>query len=138
MINRIKLALTSIALLFLALGVAPNAPSKKTDLSVTLRITSENPNEVLSFDAAYLVGGKSGTTQFGKYRTPYELSVSVENDFVAGMFNKTAGASSISVEIRLNRNGRKLNSIEGSGSTVVISTHRDMPGTPDNYSVNTF
>ncbi len=138
MISRITLALASAAILFLTLGIAPHAPNGKSNLIVTLRVTSEDPNEVLSFDAAYLLGGTKGKAQFGKYRTPYELSVSVENDFVAGMFNKTSGGASISVEIELDRNGTKLNSIAGSGSTVVLSTHRGMPGAPDNYAVNTF
>ena len=94
--KRIASQVAFACILFLALGLT-TFDSAPVNLSVTLRITSTNPENVLSFDAAYLLGGKTGKPQFGKYHTPYEMSISVDDQYVAGLFSKTVGDGAIDV-----------------------------------------
>ena len=112
--------------------------SEPPEINVTLRITSSIAREQIGFNAAYIVGGRTGKPQFGTFQTPYELSISASNGYVAGRFNRTKGNASLNVEIVLSQNGHTLVTMNGSGSLVVISTIHDMINSTDSYSVNAF
>jgi hypothetical protein len=138
MMHHLKSALIIVVVLMMSLGLTTSDHNKATKLNLKLRVTSTRPENVLSFDAAYLLGGRTGKPQFGKHQTPYERSISVDNEYVAGLFSKTAGDGSIKVEIVLESDGRDINRIEGSGSIVVVSTNREFSSAADNYSVSAF
>ena len=121
--HRIILGLGAALFLIMVMGFI-NHQTVPTDINVRLLVTSSSQSEI-KFNAAYVVGEKPEKSQFGTFQTPYELSVSANSGYVAGLFSKTEGNGFLEVGVEVDQNGHKLNSVGGSGSTVVVSTFDD-------------
>lgn len=134
--HTIIIGLGTTLFLIMIMGFVGNQ-NNPTDFTVKLKVTSSSQSEI-KFNAAYILGEKKEKSQFGTFQTPYELSVTANNGYVAGLFSKTEGDGFLKVEIVLNQNGQTLNSMDGSGSTVVVSTYHDAMKSTDTYEIRGF
>jgi|GEM_PF-6026852 len=134
--HSIILGLGTALFLVMVMGFI-NHQTVPTDINVRLLITSSSQNEI-KFNAAYIFGEKTLKSQFGTFQTPYELSVSANNGYVAGLFSKTEGDGFLKVAVVLDKNGHTLNRLDGSGSTVVVSTFHDAINSTDTYEIKAF
>ena len=120
----IILGLGTVLFLIMIMGFVHHQ-SNPTNFTVKLIVTSSIPQSEIKFNAAYVVGEKPEKSQFGTFQTPYEISVSANSGYVAGLFSKIEGNGFLDVGVEVGQNGHTLNSMSGSGSTVVVSTIDD-------------
>ena len=123
--------------LLITLGLASHTTDSGR-MTVTLRVTSSSEQTPITFNAACVFGENDPRAQFTKHRTPFEQTVSTKDGYVAGIFNAVEGSSMLKVEAVLKHDGETMNTISGTGSIIVLSTHRDFVGSGDAYEIHTF
>ena len=113
------LAVSSSALVVAKIG---HAPAQRT---LTIKVTSANPNEEILFDASYIFRSGDSQLQHVEHVTPFE--VSANSDFVAGIFRqKSEGGSkggNLIVQLTSSAEGQtEKRGNAGRGEIVVLGT----------------
>ena len=105
-----KKALVVFALLAVGSSVLVAARSARhsAQRTLTIKVTSTNPNQEVLFDASYIFQSGDSQLQHIERVTPFE--VSAKSDFVAGIFRKKSEGGNMVVQL--------TSSVEGETETL--------------------
>ena len=116
----ITIALLVISASTLAMVSEPWQPRERK--TIVIRVTSADPNEELTFDAAYLFRTKESPLVSMEQKTPFE--VKERSDFVSGIFRKKSGGALLQVAVTTisGDQGEEQPVTSGGGDIVIIGT----------------
>src|SRR5260370_41206288 len=96
-----KWLLIMIALLVISTStvakVSELRQSPRERKTIVIRVTSTDPNEELTFAAAYLFRTKESPLVSIEHKTPFEMKE--RSDFVSGIFRKKSGGALLQVAV---------------------------------------
>lgn len=121
-----KCMLIMIALLGISAStvatVSESRQSPRERKTIVIRVTSADPNEELTFAAAYLFKTKESSLISIERKTPFE--VKERSDFVSGIFRKKSGGALLQVTVTniLGDQGEEQPVTSGGGDIVIIGT----------------
>ena len=121
-----KWLLIMIALLVISAStvamVSESWQSPRERKTIVIRVTSADPNEELTFDAAYLFRTKESPLVSMEQKTPFE--VKERSDFVSGIFRKKSGGALLQVTVTTiaGDQGEEQPVTSGGGDIVIIGT----------------
>ena len=118
---RRSIIIAVLAMLPFLFGSA-SRPSQHNDESLVLKITSENPKEIITFDGCYFLGGDESTFQTVKLQTPFQIER--KTDEVVAVVHKVSGKGNLKIEL-LTRKGDELSSnLAGTGNVMALTTDK--------------
>ena len=121
-----KWLLIMIALLVISTStvakVSELRQSPRERKTIVIRVTSTDPNEELTFAAAYLFRTKESPLVSIEQKTPFEMKE--RSDFVSGIFRKKSGGALLQVAVTTiaGDQGEEQPVTSGSGDIVIVST----------------
>jgi len=132
-----------LTLLFIVTGVASllisctsvSVPQHRTLMpeQLSIRVTSNDPNEEISFDGAYLFQLTGSEFKTVDRKTPFEIGMT--SKFVSGIFHKKSGKGDLKVELLKQIGEEKESVVSGWGDVIVLGTTDD---SKHNFFVQTF
>ncbi len=90
--------------------------------TIIIRVTSADPNEELTFSAAYLFRTKESQLVSIEQKTPFELKE--KSDFVSAIFRKKSGSAPMQVTVttRTGDQDEEQATAGGAGDIVIVGT----------------
>jgi hypothetical protein len=96
----VVLALLAVGSSVLVAARSGRDPAQRT---LTIKVTSTNPNQEILFDASYIFQSGDSELQHVERVTPFE--VSAKSDFVAGIFRKKSEGGNMLVQLSSSLDG---------------------------------
>src|SRR5216684_6211908 len=102
--------------------VSQSRQSPRERKTIIIRVTSSDPNEEVTFAAAYLFKTKESSLISIEQKTPFE--VKERSDFVSGIFRKKSGGAQLQVTVATiaDNEGDEQPVTGGGGDIVIIGT----------------
>jgi hypothetical protein len=101
--------------------VAARSGGNSAQRTLTIKVTSTNPNQEIFFDASYIFQSGDSQLQHVERVTPFE--VSAKSDFVAGIFRKKSEGGDMVVQLTSSREGEtEALGNAGKADVVVLGT----------------
>lgn len=114
----VVLALLAVGSSVLVAARIGRGPAQRT---LTIKVTSTNPNQEVLFDASYIFQSGDSQLQHVERVTPFE--VSAKSDFVAGIFRKKSEGGNMVVQLTSSVEGEtEALSNAGRADVVVLGT----------------
>lgn len=101
--------------------LASHITGPRTQRTLTIKVTSADPNQQIGFDASYIFQSGDSQLQHVEQITPFE--VSAKSEFVAGIFRNKSGSGQMVVQL-LSSTGEEKEKLGNAGRAdiVVLST----------------
>lgn len=118
-----KWLLSFVALLVISAStaalVSESMQSPRERKTIIIRVTSMDPNEELTFTAAYLFRTKESALVSIEQKTPFELKE--RSDFVSAIFRKKSGSAAMQVTVTTSAGEQdEEQPVAGGGGDIVI------------------
>ncbi len=122
-----------LTLLFFLTGFSDSQLRTLEPEQLFIRVTSNNPNEEVMFEGAYLFQQTGAEFKTVDCKTPFEIEGTAK--FVSGIFHKKSGKGDLKVELLIHSGEKEQAVVSGWGEVIVLGTSFN-PG--HNYFVQTF